>query len=168
MENVLWSILLQFLLGTHLDGELVQDVAAADQVVELLWRKASLADQTLKSLRLLLDISGIVGKLVEDFDVVVCVLVLEARGGLGDLVGDGGQSLASSEFGDQGVESGDGAGESVEATSGNAVGTGLVVEVVDEDLLGAAAFVGNRFLGAVGEELDGRVGLDALLLTQSL
>lgn len=45
---------------------------------------------------------------------------------------------------------------------------GLLVDVVNKDFLGTARFVGDGLLGSLGEELDGWVRLDALLLAESL
>ena len=61
------------------------------------------------------------------------------------------------------VQDVDGAALGVEAAAGEAVGAGLLVEEVDELLLGPAAGVGLALGRALGEELDGRVGSDALL-----
>lgn len=48
------------------------------------------------------------------------------------------------------------------------MGAGLLVDVVEEILLVAAAFVVDGLLAAGGEVLDGRVGRDTILLGDSL
>ena len=57
----------------------------------------------------------------------------------------------------------------VEETADGAVGTALLVEVLDERLLSAGTVVVNRLvLSTLGEELDRGVALDTVLLGEGL
>jgi hypothetical protein len=141
--------------------ELPQDVAAADQVVELLGGEVALADQTLQTLELLLGVALVGASLLEDLDVVLSVLVLEVSGdllGLLDTI-----TVGRLELGNNSLEGLDGATSGVETATNSAVGARVLVEVLDEGVLRAATLVQDRLGGALLEELDGRVRGNALL-----
>jgi hypothetical protein len=149
---------LALLLGAQ---ELAQDVASADQVVELGGREVSLADEALQPLELFLGVARVCAGLLEDLDVVLSVLILECLSELGRLVDTVG--ICALELFDNGVEGLDGAAGNVKTTTNSTVGAGVGVQEVDEVLLGAGAIVWGGLGAALLEVLDGGVGLNALL-----
>lgn len=151
-----------------LGNKLAEDVAALGQVVNLLRCKTAFLEQVVQSLRLLLDVARVLSELVEDLDVVLSIGVLDGLGSGQDLLLDGLESATAGVLGYEAVESGDGASSDVKATTNSTVGTGLLIEVLDKSILGTATLVGDRLLGTLREELDGRVALDALLLSSGL
>lgn len=160
---------LQLLLDLlDLGRELAEDVAALDQIIKLLRCQTTLAKQTLESVGLLLHVSRVGSQLLKHLDVVLCVLVGKTLGGGNSLCGDGGQKLTAGVLGDDAVKSGDGAGGCVEASTNSAVSAGLLVDVGNQGLLGAAALISDGFGRSLGEELDGGVGLDSLVLSSGL
>ncbi|THW90286.1 tRNA pseudouridine synthase B [Aureobasidium pullulans] len=151
-----------------LGDKLAENVAALGQVVNLLRCEATLLEQVVESLGLLLDVSRVLGKLVEDLDVVLSVSVLDVLRSGQNLLLNGLKSTTAGILGDEAVESGDGASSDVKTTTNGTVSTGLLVEVLDKGLLGTSTLIGDRLLGTLGEELDGRVALDALVLSSGL
>ena len=135
--------------------KLPQNVAPADQVIELLRGEVALADQALQTLGLLLGVVLVGANLLEDLDVVLGILVLQGRSescGLLNTI-----AISRLELLDDGVESLDGATGGIETTADGAVGTGVLVEVLDERILGTGALVRSGLDGTLLEELDGRV-----------
>ena len=160
---------LQLLLGVlDLGRKLAENVAALDQVINLLGGKTALAEKTLQPLRLLLYVSSVGSNLAKHLDVVSGISLSECGGDLGSLLGNGIEALATGEFGYNGVKGSDGSGSGIEATTNRTVSAGLFVDVLDESLLGAGTLVSNSLLGALGEELDGWVRLDSLILSSGL
>ena len=143
---------LALLLGTQ---ELLQDVAPAHQVIELLRSEVALADQALQTLRLLLGVLLVGTDLLEGLDVVLGVLVLQGRCegcGLLDTFAVGVLELLNDS-----VEGLDSATSGIETAANSTVGAGVLVQVLDESILGTGALVGSRLKRALLEELDGRV-----------
>ena len=146
--------------------ELLEDVAPADQIVELLGGEVALGDQALQTLRLLLGVLLVGTGLLEDLDVVLSVLVLQSGGESSSLLNT--VAVGRLEFLNDGVESLDGATGGIKTAANSAVGAGVLVEVLDERILGTSALVRGGLEGTLLEELDGRVGGDALLLCKGL
>lgn len=158
--NILQLALLIILL------EQLQDVGPARQIIDLLRRQTALLEHALQTTDLLVDVALIGADLLKHLDVVVLVLALSALScllGLLDALVPGALELL-----DDLVQGLDGAAGGVEAAAGRAVGARLLVEERNESRLGAAAIVVDRLGAALGEELDGRVRLDALVLRGSL
>lgn len=155
---------LQLFLGLcFLALEDLQDVAPADQVIQLLRRKVALGDQALQPRQLLGNIVGILLHLLANLVVVLCILVLRLASLLVELV----VCLVTTVRSDglhSGVEAGNDAGCGIEETACRAVGAGLLVDEGDEVGFRAAARVGFAVLGSLGEELDRGVRLDAVAL----
>lgn len=109
--------------------------------------------------KLLLNISGILLQLLANLGVVLGVLVLQGTSLLVQLC----ISLVTAilESGKNSVEGWDDAGEVVESATWSAESASLLVEESDEGFFGAAAAVVFALEIALGEELDGGVGLDA-------
>ena len=146
------SLQLALVIGTQ---ELLENVAPADQVVELLRGKVALADQALQALGLLLSVLFVGANLREGLDVVLCVLVLQGGGkscGLLNAIAVGVLELLNDS-----VESLDSATSGIKTTTDGAVGAGVLVEVLDERVLGASTLVRGGLEGALLEELDCRV-----------
>jgi hypothetical protein len=152
----------------HLGNKLAENVATLGQVINLLGCKTTLLEQVVESLGLLLDVTRVLSKLVKDLDVVLSVGVLDVLGSGHDLLLDGLESATAGVLGNEAIESGNGASSDVKTTTNSTVGTSLLVEVLDKSVLGTTTLVGNRLLGSLGEELDGRVTLDALVLSSGL
>jgi hypothetical protein len=146
--------------------EPLQDVAPADQVVKLLRCEVALGDQALQTLRLLLRVVLVGTNLLEDLDVVLGVLVLQSSGKGSSLLNA--VAVGRLELLNNCVERLDGATGGIETAANSAVGTGVLVEVLDERVLGTSALVRSGLKGTLLEELDGRVRGDALLLCESL
>lgn len=160
---------LQLLLNLlDLGGELAQDVVALDQVVKLLRCQTTLLQQILQPVRLLLHVSRVRSNLLKHLDVVLCVLIGQTLGRGDSFLRNGSQKAAAEVLGYDTVESGNGAGGGIEAAACGTVSAGLLVDVCNQGLLGAATLVRNSFGGTLGEELDGGVGLDALVLCRGL
>lgn len=160
---------LQLLLGAlDLSNKLAEDVAALGQIVDLLGSETALLEQVVESLGLFLDVARVLGELIEDLDVVLSVGILDVLRSSQNLLLDGLESAAASVLGNEGVKSGNGTSSDVETTTDSTVSTGLLVEVLDKSILGTTTLVGDRLSRTLGEELDGRVTLDALLLGSSL
>lgn len=154
------------LLLCGITHELPQDVTPAHQVIHLLRRQVTLGDQTLQTGELVRSVSLVGTELFKGPDVVLCVLVLQGRSdGLGLLGSVGPRAL---ELLNDAVEGLDGATSGVKTTTNGTVGASVGVEEVDEVLLGAGASVWEGLGGTLGEVLDGGVGRDALLLSESL
>jgi hypothetical protein len=135
--------------------ELLENVAPADQVVELLRGKVALADQALQTLGLLLSVLLVGANLREGLDVVLGVLVLQGGGkgcGLLNTIAVGVLELL-----DNSVEGLDGATSGIKTTTDGAVGAGVLVEVLDERILGTGTLVRGGLERALLEELDRRV-----------
>lgn len=135
--------------------ELLENVAPADQVVELLRGKVALADQALQALGLLLSVLLVGANLREGLDVVLSVLVLQGGGkscGLLNTIAVGVLELLNNS-----VESLDGATGGIKTTTDGAVGAGVLVEVLDERILGTGTLVRGGLERALLEELDCRV-----------
>jgi hypothetical protein len=146
--------------------ELLEDVAPADQVIKLLGGEVALADEALETVRLLLSVLLVGTGLLEDLDVVLGVLVLQGGSegcGLLNAI-----AVGSLELLDDGVECLDSSASGVKSTANSAVGAGVLVEKLDECLLGAATLVRGGLEGTLLEVLDGGVRGDALLLGESL
>lgn len=146
------SLQLALLLGTQ---ELLQNVAPAHQVIELLRGEVTLADQALQALGLLLSVLLVSTDLLEGLDVVLSVLVLQSSGescGLLDTI-----TICILELLNDGIEGLDGATSGIETTANSTVSAGVLVEVLDESVLGTGALVWGRLERALLEELDGRV-----------
>jgi hypothetical protein len=77
-------------------------------------------------------------------------------------------AVGSLELLDDGVECLDSSASGVKSTANSAVGAGVLVEKLDECLLGAATLVRGGLEGTLLEVLDGGVRGDALLLGESL
>lgn len=107
-------------------------------------------------------------ELVEDLDIVLCVGVLERLGGGLDFLLHAREALSARVLGNEAVEGSNSTSSGVEATADCTVSAGLFVDVLDEGVLGATPFIGDGLLGALGEELDGGVASDALLLSSGL
>jgi hypothetical protein len=135
--------------------ELLENVAPADQVVELLRGKVALADQALQTLGLLLSVLLVGANLREGLDVVLGVLVLQGGGkgcGLLNTIAVGVLELL-----DNSVEGLDGATSGIKTTTDGAVGAGVLVEVLDERILGTGTLIRGGLERALLEELDCRV-----------
>ena len=135
--------------------KLLENVAPADQVVELLRGKVALADQALQALGLLLSVLLVGANLREGLDVVLGVLVLQGGGkscGLLNTIAVGVLELLNNS-----VESLDGATSGIKTTTDGAVGAGVLVEVLDERILGTGTLVRGGLERALLEELDCRV-----------
>jgi hypothetical protein len=146
--------------------ELLENVAPAGQVIELLRGKVALADQALQALVLLLGVLLVGANLREGLDVVLGVLVLQGGGkscGLLDTIAVGVLELL-----DNSVEGLDGATSGIKTATDGAVGAGVLVEILDERVLGTGTLVRGGLERALLEELDCRVRRDALLLGKSL
>lgn len=168
---------LELLLGilsllSNLLDKLAQDIGLALDLVTLSGSKAALGEDTVQARKLLGGIALALVELVEDAHVVLGVLVLsillELLGLLLDLGSDVGDLITAEHLGDKSVEGSNRAGDGVELAARDTVGAGLLVDVLDEGVLGTATLVRNAVLAAGREELDGRVRADALLLGDGL
>jgi hypothetical protein len=106
-------------------------------------------------------------ELVENAIVVLGVLevstLLELLGLCLDLLGNL-SKVGASQLGDDVVKSFNGASTVVQRSTSDSVGAGLLVDELDEVLLGAAALVDLALLVSGGEELDGGISSDSMCL----
>lgn len=111
-------------------------------------------------------------QLVKDADVVLSIgvlgVIIELLHSLRGFSGNVFQLSTAGKLGDQRVQSGNGSSKTVKTATSNTVSTGLLVDELDEILLGAAARVLLALLVASTEPLDGWVGRNALLLGDGL
>jgi len=151
---------LQLTLDLILKQESREDVTPLGHLVDLLRRQSTLLQKAGQSRLLLHGILWVASQLGQSLEIVLGAHVLDALGGLLDRLGgslDVLDAVAGHVLGEDGVDCLDGAGLGAQAATGDAKGTGLAVHVVDDGFLAAATGVGLGGLGALGEELDGRV-----------
>lgn len=154
------------LIMLHIANKATEDVATGDNIIQLLRGRATLGQNLLETSHLLDSVFSILAQLVGGLDIVLGVLVFKALGGLLDLDGELVELLSGDVLGNNLVQNGDGTGSGIETTTGSTVGTGLLVNELDKGIFGASTGVVLGLGGALGEELDGRVSGDALLLGQ--
>lgn len=143
-----------------------EDVATGDNVIQLLGGRATLGQDLLETSDLLGSVALVLAELISSLDIVLGVLVLKTLGSLLNLDGKLVELLSSNVLRNNLVQHGNGAGGGVETATGRTVSAGLLIDELDESLLGASAGVVLSLGGALGEELDGRVSGDALFLGQ--
>lgn len=154
---------LALVIGTQ---ELPQDVAPAGQVVELLRGQIALADQALQALRFLLSVLLVGANLLEYFDVVLGVLVLQSCRKGGSLINA--VTVGRLELRDDSIKSLNGATRGIQTTADSTVCAGILVEVLNERIFRTSALVWGGLGGTLLEEFDGRVRGDTLLLSKGL
>lgn len=111
-------------------------------------------------------------QLVKDAHVVLGVCFLSRIGeGLDlllDLLGDVGDGSTACDLGHERVKRLNGTSNGIKTTTGDSVGSGMLIDPVNKGLLTASTFVGYSLLAASREPLNGWVGLDTLLLSHCL
>lgn len=136
-----------------------KNVGLAGELVQLLWRKSSLLENTIESLELLGGIGVALGKLVKDLSIVLSVLVrcvlLVSKDSLLDLLGNIGKAGSSNVLRDERVECLNSASSEVKSTADSSVCARLLIDVGNQVGLGTTASVIYRRGRALGEELDG-------------
>lgn len=143
-----------------------QDVRPASEIIDLLRSEAALLQHTLQTAELLVNITLIRAELLKDLNVIVLVFALSALSHLLRLL-DTLVPLAL-EFIDDLIQRLDSTACSVETAADSAVRARLLVKEGNKRRLGAATLVVDGLGAALGEELDGRVRFDALVLGGSL
>jgi hypothetical protein len=140
--------------------KLPQNIAPANQIIQLLLRQTPLPNQPLQPLQLLLRVTRILPRLLKHLRVVLRILILQRARQLLRLLRA--IAIRARKLLHDAVERLDGAACGIETAAGRAVRAGVGVEEVDKVLLCAAAVVGERFGAALGEVLDCGVRGDAL------
>ena len=154
------------LIVLNITDKAAEDVATGDNVIQLLRGRATLGQDLLETSDLLGGVALVLAELFGSLNIVLSVLVLKTLSSLLDLNSKLVKLLSRNVLRHNLVQRGDGTGDGVEATTGGTVSAGLLVDELDEGLLGASAGVVLGLGGALGEELDGRVSGDALFLGQ--
>lgn len=154
------------LIVLNITDKAAEDVATGDNVIQLLRGRATLSQDLLETSDLLGGVALVLAELFGSLNIVLSVLVLKTLSSLLDLNSKLVKLLSCNVLRHNLVQRGDGTGDGVEATTGGTVSAGLLVDELDEGLLGASAGVVLGLGGALGEELDGRVSGDALFLGQ--
>lgn len=144
----------------------MEDVAAREDVIQLLGGRATLGQDLAEASELLDSIALVLAQLLGSLDIVLSVLVGQTLGGLLNLSHELVELLGGDILSNDLVQNGDGSGQVVKTTTDGTVGTSLLVDELDKGLLGASAGVSHGLGGALGEELDGREPGDTLLLAQ--
>lgn len=109
----------------------------------------------MQTLELLLNISLVLAALLKDLNIVLSILVFQARCSLLRLLNSSG--ISSLEFCDNGVENFDGATSGIKATTGSTMRTSISVDERNKVCLRTGALVGERLGGALLEVLDRRI-----------
>lgn len=152
--------------------KLAKDVGLLLDLVTLGRGQSTLGKYTVQANKLLGDPIVVRAQLVEDTDIVLSIGLLSSVGKalslLLDLRGNISDDSTTSDLGHEGVQRLDSASNGVETTTDDTVGAGLLVDPVNKSLLAATTLVGDSLLATGGEPLEGRVGLDTLLLSNSL
>lgn len=154
------------LIVLHTANKAAEDIAAGDNIIQLLRSRATLGQDLLKPSDLLGGVGLVLAQLLSSFDIVLSILILKALGGLLDLNSQLIQLLRRDVLRDNLIEHSDGTGGAVKTTPGSTVSAGLLVDELDKGLLRASTGVGLGLGGALGEEFDGGVTGDTLLLGQ--
>lgn len=148
--------------------ELAQDVAARDNVIQLLRSRATLLNNLAQTFKLLVRISLVLADLLGHLDVVLGVLVLHTLNSLLDFCDKVSEATRGNVLADDVIELRNCAGLGVQTTANGTVGANLGVQESDEGGFGASALVGFGFVRSLGKEFDGRESADALFFGQSL
>lgn len=149
-----------------LANKATENVAARENVIQLLGGRVTLSQDLLEASELLGSIALVLAQLIRGLDIVLSVLVLQTLGGLLNLSDQDVELLRRDVLGNDFVQNGDGACQAVKTATDGAVGTSLLVDELNKGLLGACAGVRLGLGGALGEELDGRESGDTLFLGQ--
>lgn len=144
-----------------------ENVAAGENVIQLLGGRATLSQDLLEAGQLLDSIFLVLAQLLRGLDIVLGVLVGQTLGGLLNISHQIVELLRRDALANNLVQNGDGACQAVKTATDGTVSTSLLVDELDKGLLGACAGVGLGFGGALGEELDGRESGNTLFLAQS-
>lgn len=157
----------------NIRNELLQDVGLGLELIELGGSEAALLDDTVKAGKLLSNPVVALGQLIKDANVVLGVLVLCLLAEVVDgLLGLGTQSrqafAASGELQSNVVKDINGTSGSIETATSNTVSSNLFVDEGNQVLLRSATIVELALGRAGGEELDGRVTGDTLVLCNGL
>lgn len=167
------QLILEFLgLFGSLLGEAAKNIGLALDLVTLGRGHATLLQDALESGQLLDNVVIALAELIKDADVVLGIgvfgVIVELFRSLLNFGGNVCQLGAASELGNQCVQSGNSASKTVKTTASNTVRASLLVDELNESLLGATARVLFGLLATSREPLDGGVGRDFLLLGDGL
>jgi len=148
--------------------ELAQNVTARDKVINLLRRRTTLLDNLAQTSKLLLSISLVLAKLLRNLNIVLRVLVLQTLHALLNFPNKALEVARGNILSNKRVDLGNSTSLLIKTAADSTVSTGLLVQEVNEGLLGASTLVRLGLLGALGEELDGGVAGDALFSGKGL
>lgn len=148
--------------------ELAQNVTARDKVINLLRRRTTLLDNLAQTSKLLLSISLVLAKLLRNLNIVLRVLVLQTLHALLNFHNKALEVARGNILSNKRVDLGNSTSLLIKTAADSTVSTGLLVQEVNEGLLGASTLVRLGLLGALGEELDGGVAGDALFSGKGL
>lgn len=154
------------LIVLYTTNKATEDIAAGDNIIQLLRSRTTLGQDFLKTSDLLGSVGLVLAQLLSSLDIVLSILILKALGGLLNLNSQLIQLLCRDVLGNNLIEHSDSTGGAVKTTSSSTVSAGLLVDELDKGLLRASTGVGLGLGGALGEELDGGVSGDTLLLGQ--
>lgn len=148
--------------------ELAQNVTARDKVINLLRRRTTLLDNLAQTSKLLLSISLVLAKLLRNLNIVLRVFVLQTLHALLNFPNKALEVARGNILSNKRVDLGNSTSLLIKTAADSTVSTGLLVQEVNEGLLGASTLVRLGLLGALGEELDGGVAGDALFSGKGL
>lgn len=154
------------LIVLYTTNKATEDIAAGDNIIQLLRSRTTLGQDFLKTSDLLGSVGLVLAQLLSSLDIVLGILILKALGGLLNLNSQLIQLLCRDVLGNNLIEHSDSTGGAVKTTSRSTVSAGLLVDELDKGLPRASTGVGFGLGGALGEELDGGVSGDTLLLGQ--